>query len=266
VNLILIEKSDLDERGALVLGQRRGRHIQDVLRAKPGDEVRIGMIRGPGGTGRVLELRGHGERLEVVLEPRWHDPPSPMPRVELILALPRPKALQRVLQTAACMGVERIHVINAWRVDKSYWQSPVLEPGALRQNLVLGCEQGATTWLPDIESHRLLMPFLQGPLTRRLQARSGPAFITHPGAHDRLETVMNPGTSWVEQPMMVAVGPEGGWIDRERTSFAELGFVEVSLGDPVLRVDTAVTSLLAQVSLLRRLATDRARSPASVDI
>lgn len=258
MNLVLVDESDFDEHGVLVLGQRRARHIQEVLRAQPGDELRIGLIRGPRGKGRVLDIRGHAERMEVVLEPRWRGAPSPMPLVELIVALPRPKAMQRVLQTAACMGVAHIHIINAWRVDKSYWHSPLLEPAALRENLVRGCEQGATTWLPGIELHRLLMPFLRGSLTERLQERPGLALIAHPGARERLENVMNPCTAQhgrPMQPMIVAVGPEGGWIERERGSFAELGFVEVTLGDAILRVDTAVTSLLAQVSLLQRMVT-----------
>ena len=54
-------------------------------------------------------------------------------------------------------------------------------------------------------------------------------------------------------PVTLAIGPEGGWIDRELASLAGLGFRAVRLGAAVLRADTAVAALLAQIDLLRRL-------------
>ncbi|HUS65687.1 MAG TPA: RsmE family RNA methyltransferase, partial [Kofleriaceae bacterium] len=52
---------------------------------------------------------------------------------------------------------------------------------------------------------------------------------------------------------IVAIGPEGGWIDRELETFERLGFSAVSLGAAVLRVESAVAATLAQLTLLRRL-------------
>ncbi len=173
---------------------------------------------------------------------------GPRPPVELILAVPRPKVLPRVLETAASLGVARIDLVNAWRVDRSYFASPRLAADELAAALRLGCEQGATTWVPDIELHALLMPFLEGDAGRWPAAAH--RIIAHPRASSPIENAVPPGA---RSPILVAIGPEGGWIDRELASFAALDFRAVTLGPAVLRVESAVAAVLAQIQLLRRL-------------
>ena len=51
---------------------------------------------------------------------------------------------------------------------------------------------------------------------------------------------------------MLAIGPEGGWIERELETFVERGFKPVSLGAPILRVEAAVAAALGQLLLLQR--------------
>jgi len=242
VNLILIEPGEPVD-GEVVLGGRRARHLVEVLRAAPGDRLRAGIVGGARGTAEVIAAAGAEVRLRLALD----QPPSPPPSVDLVLAVPRPKALSRILETAAALGVGRIDLVNAWRVDKSYLSSRRLAAAALRADLLLGCEQGGTTWLPAIAVHPLLMPFLGDQLPARLSGRRG--LIAHPGAAP-VEAALPPGAA---TPLVVAVGPEGGWIQRELDSFAGLGFAAVAIAGPVLRSDAAVAALLAQIDLLRRL-------------
>ncbi len=54
---------------------------------------------------------------------------------------------------------------------------------------------------------------------------------------------------------MIAIGPEGGWIERELETFVARGFAPVSLGTPILRVEAAVASALGQLLLLHRIRT-----------
>jgi RsmE family RNA methyltransferase len=249
VNLLLFEPDELaagtGDRGVeieLAADDRRVLHLRDVLRVEVGQSVRAGAIGGATGRAEVIAIGG-GATLRVTLD----GPASPQPRVELVLAVPRPKVVPRVLEIAASFGVRRIDLVNAWRVERSYLGSPRLGGAELAAALRRGCEQGATTWLPEVELHPLLMPFLRAP------ARWGgieQRIIAHPRASHAIESVVRPGS---RAPVVVAIGPEGGWIDRELDSFAALGFTPVHLGSAVLRVEAAVAALVAQIQLLERL-------------
>lgn len=240
MNLLLLSADEIDA-GVARIGGRRARHIAGVLRAEPGQVLRAGIERGPLCRAEVIDASR--ERATLRVEALAETPPPPT--IDLVLAMPRPKVLSRALQTAASLGVRRIDVVNAWRVDKAYLSSKRLEPDALADELRLGCEQGATTWVPEIQVHPLLMPFLD-----RLDVRGRRPVIAHPGADAPIESVIRPGD---RTPVTVAVGPDRGWIDREIASFADLGFSAVCFGAGVLKVEAAVAALLSTIELLQRL-------------
>jgi 16S rRNA (uracil1498-N3)-methyltransferase len=247
MNLILFDAAELDARGRLLLDDRRGHHVCRVLRAAPGHRVRVGMVRGALGVGEVIAI----DRERVELAVTLGEVTPARPSVDLILAVPRPKALPRLIQAAATMGVARIDLVNAWRVDKSYLDAHHLEPQTLAHHARLGCEQGTSTWVPDVTVHRLLMPFVEEIGARRhAAAHADIALIAHPRAYVPIEAAVPPGS---QGHVVLAVGPEGGWIEREIETFVDLGFVPVMCMNSVLRVDTAVAALLAQLALLRRL-------------
>jgi 16S rRNA (uracil1498-N3)-methyltransferase len=241
VNLILVEEGGGD---AVVLRGRRARHAREVLRARVGDELRVGLARGPRGVGRVVSMRDD----EVTLECRLEAEAPPPPWLDVILAVPRPKVLLRALEALASFGARRIDLVNAWRVDKSFFGSRRLDETAVREALVLGCEQGGGTWIPEIAVRPLLVPFLRETLAPRLAAEpSRRRLLFHPEGAG-IENVALGGAD-----VICAVGPEGGWIASELQSFAELGFVPVALGPAVLRVEAAVAALAGQLWLWRRL-------------
>jgi len=246
VNLILLQPEELDRDGVAVLCGRRAAHLTDVLGAREGEHLRVGTVRGPTGEATVTAIRRDVVELSVRLA---GDAPAE-PALDLILALPRPKVLSRTLQTAAAWGVRTIDLVNTWRVQKSYFNSARLAPDALHRDLVLGCEQGAVTWVPDVSVHRLLMPYLQQVLAPRLEHE--PAIhrlIAHPRTGRFVEAVVSPPA---QRRAVVALGPEGGFVSREIESFEALGFVPVTIGSAVLRVEAALSAVLAQVTLLLR--------------
>jgi len=247
VNLVLLDPDEISADSFVELRGRRALHLREVVGVEVGDRVRVGVVRGASGSATVRSMQRDAICLETRLEGGVAEPPT----VELILALPRPKVLSRVLETVSSIGVRRIDLVNAWRVDKSYFRSRRVAPDALAAALRLGCEQGGTTWVPDVAVHQLLMPFL-GDLGARLDAEACASrrLLAHPRADALLEEALPPGDG---APVVLAIGPEGGWIDREVASFAGLDFRAVSLGATVLRVESAVSALLAEVGLLRRL-------------
>jgi RsmE family RNA methyltransferase len=231
VNLILLFPQDFAEPDRAILTGRRLRHVRDVHRAQVGDELTVGVANGRIGRGTVIRLDGQTLELEVTLD---REPPAPLP-ITLLLALPRPKVLNRVLAGAASMGVARIFLINAWRVEKSYWKSPRLSEENLLAQRVLGLEQAGDTRLPSIELRRLFRPFVEEELPRL--AAGSRALVAHPAATAPLRAV--------DGPVTLAIGPEGGFIEAELGSLAAIGFQPVTLGQRVLRVETAVAAAVA---------------------
>ncbi len=242
MNLLLVEPGELAADGTVTLDDRRAEHLRKVIGVTPGETVRAGIVGGDLARGEVLA--DDGTRITLRITPTG-PAPGPLP-IELLLAIPRPKVLTRVIETAAAFGVARIDLTNAWRVDKSYLASPRLAAGALAYALRFGAEQGATTHEPALAIHERLLPLLdpRGPAGQP----STPAtrLIAHPAAPP-IETVP---LAW---PLVLAIGLEGGWIQREVDTFVERGFTPVSLGEPILRVEAALSAALGQLLLLRRI-------------
>jgi RsmE family RNA methyltransferase len=240
VNLLLVDPAELAGDGTCTLADRRAGHLRSVLGAGVGARLRAGVIGGGIGSAELVADDGTAITLRLALtEPA----PPPLP-IELVLAVPRPKVLSRVVEAAAAFGVARIELTNAWRVDKSYLRSPRLAPDALVLAARLGAEQGGTTHLPAIAVHHRLMALLDA----RWPGPPDVKLLAHPGAPPIETAITAPATA----PLTLAIGPEGGWIAREVETFIARGFSPVSLGAPILRVETAVAAALGQLLLLRR--------------
>jgi 16S rRNA (uracil1498-N3)-methyltransferase len=235
LNLILLFNEDLIEGTGRVRFQgRRLRHVLEVHRASVGDELRVGLVNDRIGTGKVTALSGSVLEMDVSLE---RTPPRALP-VILILALPRPKVLRRVFRSAASMGVKKMVLLNSFRVEKSYWSSPVLGLESIREQLVLGLEQARDTVLPEVLLRPLFKPFVEDEL---------PGLIA-----GTLPLVAHPDTSAecpraVDRPVTLAIGPEGGFIPYEIEKLVAAGFTIVHAGDRILSVETAVPALLSRL-------------------
>ncbi len=244
MNLILIEPDEI-KNSTVFLAGRRCDHIRKVLRSKPGDKIKVGLLEGDIGVGRILEI---GPK-HVVLELNFDTLPPPQNPTALILALPRPIMLKRVLAQAASMGVARIFLINANRVEKSFFNASLLEKQNYQIFFRQGLEQAVDTRLPEISIHHRFKPFVEDVLPEILNDYPV-RLVAHPDAANPLPQVVRPPLT---AKALLAVGPEGGWVDYEIQKFSELHFKPFSLGARILRVDTAVPALIAQLDLLRQL-------------
>lgn len=238
MNLLLFDPAELTG-DTLILADRRAHHLRTVLGVTVGSSVRAGVVGGSTGTAQILAEDGSAYTLRITLD----GPPSQPIPVELVLAVPRPKVITRTLEIAASFAVRSIELTNAWKVDKAYFRSPRLDPQALALAARFGAEQGATTHIPEIAVHDRLMALLDA----KFPSPGGLRLIAHPGAPPLERTITR------SEPTTLAIGPEGGWIDREVETFIARGFTPVSLGAPILRVEAAVASALGQLLLLQRL-------------
>nr|WP_272885919.1 16S rRNA (uracil(1498)-N(3))-methyltransferase [Stutzerimonas stutzeri] len=232
--MLLLEAADFVAADRVVLRDRRLTHLHEVHRAEAGECLRVGLLGGQMGQGQLLRLDATEAELRIELQ---QTPPAKLP-VTLLLALPRPKMLRRVLQTVASMGVPKLVLLNSYRVEKSFWQTPFLEPQAIREQLLLGLEQARDTVLPEVIIEKRFKPFVEDRLPQLVAGTRG--LVGHPGDYPTCPRALS-------EPVTLAIGPEGGWIPYEVEKLTEAGLQPVQLGDRILRVETAVSALLARL-------------------
>lgn len=230
MNLILFEADELER--PLPAGDRRTEHLLRVLKAKPGDSFDLGVVNGPRGKGAVVSIGSTGITWRAELGTEVPD----LYPITLIVGAVRPPAVRRILKEAATLGLEQIWVFAAEKGEDSYIKSRVWEPETVRRLFIEGAEQGFSTRLPGFRIFTSLADALAG-----LPEGTAGAGADNYEAERRL-------TDWkLQPPAALAVGPERGWSAAERDTLRGAGFTLVSLGDRVLRTDTAVIAATALI-------------------
>jgi RsmE family RNA methyltransferase len=243
MNIILFDQEEIQGSSVLLDGDR-ARHIVRVLRAEPGETIKVGIINGRMGQGTIIETRvkqPYSVRLDMVFDRE----PGFTPQIDIMLALPRPIMFRRILSQAAALGIGHLYVVNANRVEKSFWSGSMIEPRVCRKYLVEGLEQAVDTMLPSLTFHKGFRPFLEEDLARA-GSSYGQMLTAHPAAPHNLRSVFRPG----QGRTLLAVGPEGGWVDYEIMKMEEAGFTMFTMGPRILKVETAVTALHSGVTRL----------------
>ena len=233
MNIIHLHRDDLWlDHNTVMIRDRRCQHICAVLRASVGDTIRVGLLGGAQGEGRIEEIGDSAVRLHVRLD----QSPPVRHRFDIVLALPRPKMLRRIFRTVAEFGVANLHLINSARVEKSYWQSPLLKPAKVAEALQAGMERSRDTVAPVVHQHLLFRPFVEDVLREICADR--PCWIAAIGARRPLGDAAS-------APAVVMIGPEGGFVPFEIELAQRVVAEPVHLGSRILSVDTALTSVLA---------------------
>lgn len=238
MNLILLTPAEIDSARLAVLTDARSEHIRSVLRAGVSDFVRVGLLNGPRGTGRVVAMDPERVELECVFDAE----PPPRPRVDLLLALPRPKVMKRLWAQLAALGVGRILLTNAARVERNYFDTHIIDPAFFTPLLIEGLQQAQDTRLPTVSIHRQIKPLIEDNLSDLSDAAN--RIVLHPGAPMPLRDAVRPSAA---ERVLMAIGPEGGWVPFELDLLAAHGFRSVHLGSRTLRSDTACIAALSVV-------------------
>jgi 16S rRNA (uracil1498-N3)-methyltransferase len=236
MNLILCESGDVDADGVVTLAGARATHVREVLRAQPGDTIRIGVVDGPRGQGEVLTL----DDSRVVVRCGLDAAAPPPPAIDLLLALPRPKVLRRLWAQLAALGVGRIVLTNAARVERQYFDTHVLDESTYRPLLIEGLQQAGDTRLPRVSIHRQFRILIEDEVPP--STNGDVRLVAHPGGDRSPLTVAPAGP---DSRVLLAIGPEGGWNAFELGLLDRAGFEAISLGSRILRTDTACIALLA---------------------
>lgn len=240
MNIILFAKEEV-KQNHVILSDHRAKHIVKVLHSELGDSVRVGVIDGDVGKGKIVKIQKKFPFIvELVVE--FTTKSAAPPPIDLLLALPRPIMLKRILSQVTALGVGRIFIINASRVEKSFWDAGILEVEEYRTHLIKGLEQAVDTHLPKISIYPHYRPFVEDELPRIAQNYSH-QLLAHPQGKQTLSACMNDKKGRV----LYAIGPEGGWVDFELDKFEAAGMASFSIGARILKVDTATVAIHGRI-------------------
>ena len=238
MNLVILEREEVGDLGDVNLDGARGRHLLNVLKVEIGQQVRVGLLDGPHGVATVQSVAGGTVSLRCAFEATV----PPQPRVDLLLALPRPKVMRRLWAQVSAMGVGQIILTNAERVERNYFDTHVLTPECYRPLFVEGLQQARDTRLPRVSVHRRFKVLVEDELDalfpRGLRLAADPAAPKAAGALVREKA---------PERVLLAIGPEGGWNAFEAALLDAHGFQSAGMGPRTLRTDTACVALLALV-------------------
>ena len=234
MNILLLEHEQINNSLATVNGEK-AKHIGTILKLKVGDSLRVGIINGKIGEGEIINI----EEDEIKLLIQCDSLPPDAIDITIILAMPRPKALRRILKTIASLGIKQIYLINCFKVEKSYWQTPLLSDKHVRQAFIQGLEQSKDTIMPQINIRKLFKPFIEDELPTLSNKRL--KFLAHPEGG-----VLCPAN--ITQPITLVFGPEGGFTEFEVSQFIKKDFKQIHLGERILNIETAIPFTLGKLS------------------
>lgn len=247
MNLILFEPNEVLDDGEVRLSatDRRAIHCSTVLKVEVGSIVRVGIIGGIMGEATCTESSMEWLKMQITKDGFVKEQPSACLNMSLILAMPRPRVLDRLWPIFSQLGLRRVILVNASRVEKCYFSSHILEEKHYRPRLIKGLEQAAvSTQLPQIDiDTRSFEVFLDKrletafPNTRR--------FVGHPYplSNNTAETQID-----VDQEIVLAIGPEGGWQVDELENLAMKNFVPVCCSTRIFTTEVAIVALASAVA------------------
>ena len=233
MNIVLLEAEQTQSEFWKIDNPRQIQHLSQHVQLNAGDTLKVGIRNGQRYLTEVVTI----SEQHILLRPiQVEAVPAKLP-VHLILALPRPKVLRRMVMDAVTLGVQRISLIHSYRVDKSYWQSPFLQQ--LDDYVTLGLEQAGDTISPEIQMYKRFKPFVEDVLPTFISDQK-PAYVAHPYAEQQMPHA-------IQHSCCLIVGPEGGFIPYEVDLLQKNGCQARRLGNRILRTETAVSHILGRL-------------------
>src|SRR5574344_761200 len=260
MNICLFKPDEIDK--PLNIRDERAQHIIKILHKKEGDSFAAGIIGGKAGTATITSLDIHqvtnekGKQFDEgqmqFLFTAQSDGKLLFP-LTMIIGFPRPIQLKRLLRDMAGLGVEAVHLTGTELGEKSYLESDLATTDSGYQMLLEGTEQAASTHIPaliktatlsecldEIEKHYTQNTKSTGtssPALLALDNVNASGSLTHFLQEKPLYNEAN------KTPVLTvaAIGSERGWTKNERQLLELHGFTRLSMGNRVLRTETAAT-------------------------
>jgi RsmE family RNA methyltransferase len=231
VNILLFEEAELGHNCRR--RDERTIHLLKILHKKAGDTFEAGIFGGMKGTGKIEKINSDGSIFVTI---QANEPPPAKLPIRTAVGFVRPIQIRRLLRDLSNMGVSAIDLVGCELGEKSYRDTKLLEDGGSREALIDGIIQARDTYIPELQLYDQLELWLaERPWEKKADARI-PLLIAMDNVRPEGSLVHLGHTS---RQIVLAIGPERGWSDRERDMFEKAGFLRMSMGSRALRTETA---------------------------
>ena len=246
MNIILFSLKDKTKSDffAFSCKDKRYLHIKNILHLAVGESFRAGLINGMLGSGNIIELN----EKHVLFKFESTCRPKPLHSIRMILGISRPIQLKRTLKDLTTLGVEKIHLVGTVLGEKSYMSSTLLSTNEIEKYFIEGASQAGSTLLPFCDIHTSLHKFFSSESGQNM-SDTKLLFDLVKNAHNAPFLSHDHSTNIIEEnkPIYIAIGSERGWSEGERELFLQNDFRLITLGDRILRVETATIATVSYV-------------------
>ncbi len=246
MNLLLIEENEILGEGLVKISDYRFLHLRDILKVEKSQRLKTAVVDKGVGFSEITEIGRD------FVEVRLFDICETVEKnqISLLIAIPRPQSIKKILEFSATVGIKEIFFINSRRVEGNFFNSRVLLSDNIKESLFHGMEQGGTYRKPKVSILNNIRPsYINKKKTVEVETFLDKLhgfeskILADLNTRDYLSKLEKKELSNV----VIAIGPEGGWLENEVESFHQIGFKSIKLSDYTLRVETAVTYAVAQL-------------------
>ena len=214
------------------------RHLAQVLRAKVGQQFDI-VAGGEVRRGTIRSIQA--DRVEFALGDLVSE--LPCPAITVALSVFKFDRMEWAIEKCTELGVGRLIPLLADRSDSHLATASEKRVERWRRLVRQAAEQSRRSRPPEVTAPQRLAELL---------ALSSEARLVLAETEDRI--LLKDAVSPSATSLALAVGPEGGWKREELVRFEEAGWTSASLGQTILRTETAAVAAVAiALSVLQRL-------------
>ena len=233
-HLYLVDQQRLIAGETIRLTGDEARHAAKAARLRVGERVQIG--DGRGHLARADATSVDADAVELVVIEAWMVERE-QPEVWLAQSLAKQGRDEQAVEQATEVGVDRVIPLSAERAVVK-WEDAKKTSGHERWQRIVreATKQSLQPYLAEVEAVHSLAELL-GRDSLQLIA------LDHRAEHSILDAPIEPLPG--AAPIVLAVGPEGGWSEEEKETIVDAGGSLAKLGDGVLRASSAGPIALA---------------------
>lgn len=241
MNIVLFSKDEINK--PLLLTDSRAKHILNILHKKEDDCFEAGILNEYAGIATIKKITD--KELFFDFQQTWDG--GKLHPLIMIIGFPRPIQLKRLLRDIASLGVQEVHLVGTELGEKSYLKSNLAEHDVAYEMLKDGSIQAKSCHVPDLFIHQTLNDGLIFLKEKNNAIKIGLDNIKAEGSILYHPNFSESSNSIYEKNVIAAIGSERGWTDKERELLIKNGFSLRSMGNRVLRTETAATTAVALI-------------------